>query len=56
MHARAGTRPAPFAKSEGVAERAAKLHELEMEPKIVPRRTLDAEVSPMPCFIRLRVT
>jgi hypothetical protein len=45
-----------LAKSERVVDRAAKLHELEMNPKNVARPTLDADVSPIPCFIRLRVT
>lgn len=37
MNARGGARPAPFAKSERVADRAAKLHELEIEAEDRPQ-------------------
>ena len=54
--ASAGTKPAPFLKSDFVVANAAKEHELEMNPKKVPSPTLLVPASPMACCIRSRVT
>ena len=54
--ARDGTKPAPLANSDLVVASAAKLHELEMNPKNVPIPTLFGFSPPMTLCMRSRVT
>jgi hypothetical protein len=54
--AREGMSPAPFVKSARVVASAAKLQELETNPKKVPKAILLGPASPMLRFIRSRVT